>query len=429
MLPATRVVVIDDEQKDLEGLAESLNRNGVACLPIRFTGGASDVPHCPDVRLVFADLHLLAGPPGEYARDFSTIGGLIEDRLRPTGPYLIVLWTRYPEEADGLYDYLNRGLEGVTKPFAVQPLRKDVHLAGDGSLRSTDALMEEIERVVGSQPQVGALLNWEDRMTEAVSESVASVMELAEPVSDSGSTAEEIGNLLANLAVAGVGEKHVEEDRFRAVNEALLPILADRVARMRSRDRDEALWRGAFDRDGTKARLPPRKAARLNRFFHIGEPSEGWERGAVIALAEEHCEQGFERTFGVPERALARDQFWEKELGRSDLAPRWVLVQTQAACDYAQSRPGPLPFHLGLIVRKSAVRSKRPPEALWMSPCFEFEGEEQFLHVNARFQLSLAHGRLEETEPLCRLREQLLNDLIFRLHSYGARPGIISLAV
>ena len=39
---------------------------------------------------------------------------------------------------------------------------------------------------------------------------------------------------------------HVDEDRFRAVNEALLPILADRIASMRSREIDDQLWQAAI---------------------------------------------------------------------------------------------------------------------------------------------------------------------------------------
>ena len=46
--------------------------------------------------------------------------------------------------------------------------------------------------------------------------------------------------------------------------------------------------------------------------------------------------------------------------------------------------------------------------------------------MNARFQMSLLSTVSKESQPLFRLREQLLNDLIHRLHSHGARPGIIS---
>ena len=111
---------------------------------------------------------------------------------------------------------------------------------------------------------------------------------------------------------------------------------------------------------------------------------------------------------------------------RAEDQVRWVLVQTQAACDYAQAQPGPLPFHLGLCLPASEARRGMPPAALWRSPCFDLDGKPHFLHVNARFQMSLPSAEVAEAQPLFRLREQLLNDLIYRLHSHGARPGIIS---
>ena len=108
MLPAPRVIVIDDDSEHLVGLTQGLNQYGAACLPVHFTGETEAIPFCPHVRVIFADLHLSGGAPGDYARDFSIIGGLIEDVIRPSGLYLIILWTMYPEEANRLHDFLKK---------------------------------------------------------------------------------------------------------------------------------------------------------------------------------------------------------------------------------------------------------------------------------------------------------------------------------
>ena len=47
MLPASRVVAIDDEPEHLEGLTQGLNQNGTACLSIHFTGEMATIPPCP----------------------------------------------------------------------------------------------------------------------------------------------------------------------------------------------------------------------------------------------------------------------------------------------------------------------------------------------------------------------------------------------
>ena len=427
MLPTPRVVAIDDKSEHLERLTQGLNRYGTACLPIHFTGETAEIPPCPHVRVIFADLHLIVGTPGDHARDFSMIGSLLEDTIKPSGPYFIVLWTMYPEQAGRLLVFLKDRLQDVPKPFAVQALDKNDHLDPDGSVKSPESLVKAIRQLVAEQPQIGALLNWEERVLGAAADAVSSIMELAESAAEGMKPGEEVGRLLASLAVAAVGEEHAGEDRFRAVNEGLLPILGDRIASMRSREADSELWQAALGQVG--ARLSLDEAARLNRLLHIAPSTpdgDGTERGAVIALPEEFSGEAFEKMFDLVPEEAAEKQFWRKQ-PQEDADPfQWVLVQTQAACDYAQTQPGPLPFHLGLRLPASVVRRERPPAALWRSPCFEHDGQAHFLHVNARFQVSLPGGKARQAPPLFRLREQLLNDLIYQIHGYGARPGIIS---
>ena len=67
-----------------------------------------------------------------------------------------------------------------------------------------------------------------------------------------------------------------------------------------------------------------------------------------------------------------------------------------------------------------------PPASLWPSPAFELNREVRLLCVSARFPLSLSSSAVQNSTPIYRLREEILNDLVYHLHSYGARPGKIS---
>lgn len=94
MLPAPRVIVVDDNPAHLKGLVDGLNRYGAASLQVQFTGDTAGLKQCPHVRLIFADLHLNdVGVGGAHALHFGVIGGLIEECIAPSGPYLLVLWT------------------------------------------------------------------------------------------------------------------------------------------------------------------------------------------------------------------------------------------------------------------------------------------------------------------------------------------------
>lgn len=430
MLPTPRVVVIDDEPKHLEGLAQGLNRYGAACLSLRFTGEPEAIPSCPHVRVIFVDLHLHAGPPGDHARDFSTVGTLIEDMIKPSGPYLIILWTMYPEKANNLHDFLKDRLHNVPKPFAVRALDKANFLDQQDDVKNLDKLAESIDQMITEQPRIGVLINWEERVFGAAADTVSSIMKLAGSATRDVNPDEEVGRLLRQLAVAAVGKKHVAEDRFRAVNEALLPILGDHISNMRSRKSDDILWETALGEFNTEQQLSLDEIARINRSLHIVSPTSddnGAVRGAVATLPEEYSGGKFEKTFDLDPEETAQRQFQYKSSGKANNSLQWVLIQTQAACDYAQNQPGPLPFHLGLCIPASGYKTRTPPAALWRSPCFEHDSLSIFLHVNARFQVSLPSGKAKQVQPLFRLREQLLNDLIYRIHSYGARPGIVSL--
>ena len=435
MLPTPRVIAIDDDVKHLEKLIQGLNQHGTACLPIHFTKEIEieAIPPCPYVRVIFADLHLNDGSLSDHKQDFNTIATLLERGIKPTGPYMIVLWTKSPDQADALGASLADRLQNVSKPFSVQALDKKIYLKSY-SAENLQALVDAIDRSTTEHPQFGALLNWEDRVLGAANDTVSSVMELVEASAGGNKPNQQVSRLLSNLASEAVGRKHVEEDRFRAVNEALLPILGDRIASMRAVEKDDEMWQAALGAFDTGDKLTRDEAAKLNRLIHIAPPpsdNQGTERGSVIALPRRLSGDLFVQAFDVTEKEAAEKQFGCKSLeGSSGL--KWALVQTQAACDYAQIQPGPLPFYLGLCLPAPAVESEKrkpPPAALWKSPCFEYDDEPCFLHVNARFHVSLSSKELKQETCLFRLREQILNDLIYRIHSYGARPGFISFRI
>ena len=426
-LPAPRVIAIDDEQRDLNELTRALNRYGAACLPVLFSADVG-VPRCPAVRVIFADLHLVPGPPEDSKRQFNLIASLIEGSIQPAGPYLAILWTQYPQKASELREFLDDRLEKVAKPFAVVPLDKSKFLEG-GQLKSVDSLESAIDRVVSEQPQVAALLDWEARILDASAATIESIQALAIASGGTRDLHEELGSLLHSLADAVVGTEHVDADPFQAVNGALLPILADRLAASQSSDPDNQLWRAALKGSDPHQDLDPATVASLNRSLHFDmppEPIRGDERGAVIALPEQYRGCGFKSTFGLDTGTAAVKQFACRELDDVASEGEWVLVQCQAACDYAQKQPGPIPFHLGLLLPEKRAKKGKAPLALWKSPCFDFNGERYFLHVNARFSLSLPRELAEAGQPVFRLREQLLNQVIHTVHCYGLRQGIIS---
>src|SRR5262249_17693819 len=135
--------------------------------------------------------------------------------------------------------------------------------------------------------------------------------------------------------------------------------------------------------------------------------------------------KNFEKFFGAPESVSAEHEFLSKtpESGKF----LWVLVQTQAACDHAQDNAGLPPFYLGLeIDAKDYRKNAKLPAALWKSPVFFRDSAARFLLVNARFALPLSARTAGRQKALYRLRDQVLGELTYALHTYASRPGIVA---
>ena len=424
-MASPRIVVIDDDPEHLRGLADCLNQQGFACLRVHFTGDPADVKVCPDVRRIFADLHLGMGNPSDHMTNFSMIGGLLQDSIQPSGPYVIILWTQFPEQADELRVFLERLGTDVARPFDVRPLAKADHLA-NGHVKDQDALVNAIDGIVRDSPQLAAMFDWEARVLGATGRTVSSILELA-GTAGMAQRGKEVGRILTRLAIEAVGENNVNGDRFRAVNEALLPILADRISALRSSAPDQKPWSQALEPIAGLPGLSLDNAARLNSLVHIADADEtdATERGVVVGLPGRY-QRRFERCFGIGEVEAAANEFRCKRFDSADARFCWILVQCEAACDHAQGNPGTLPFHLGLAFPAELKnKKKKPPMSTWRGPALHLNGEARLIRVSARFPVALSRSYAPAVTPLFRLREQILNHLTYHIHTHGARPGMI----
>ena len=178
MSGSVRVIVIDDDPKHLDSLIEGLGGYDTDLLRIHFTGEKPDIPACPHVRVIISDLRLFGGAMSDPAEDFAVIGSLLEDVIKPVDPYLMLLWTRYPEHASALRTFLDR-LRNVAKPVAIVPLPKAEHLDDSGAVGNRIALADEINAVVGgwlgSEGALGLRDGWcpiDDHEVDALIETI-----------------------------------------------------------------------------------------------------------------------------------------------------------------------------------------------------------------------------------------------------------------
>ena len=304
------------------------------------------------------------------------------------------------------------------------------HLGSDGSVKNEEALLEAIEDIPRKSPQFAALLDWERRVLRATGRTVSSILDLAAGES-TGERPKIVGRVLSRLAIEAVGANNVEADPLRAVNEALLPILADRISALRSSGSHEEIWSEALESLGGLPTLSHENTARLNSLIHIAETdtAAAAERGIVVGLPSRYRRR-FERCFGISAEDAAAKEFRCTQFDKADDQFCWVLVQCDAACDHAQARSGTLPFYLGLVFpTKRKNKSKKPPASTWRGPALHLRGHTRVLRVSARFPVALPRSYARRLTPMFRLREQILNHLTYHIHTRGARPGMIAFRV
>jgi hypothetical protein len=429
MLPKPRVAAIDDEPEALIAIADALNSNGAACLKLLYAGRLAEGTTLKQIRVLLMDLHL-SHPSGENkAQHFSTIGGILHEYIEEdNGPFLLIVWTLYPQQVEGLGAFLCERLQASPHaiPAQIRTLSKIDHIR-DSKVVDPARLVDELKTLVQSDPQIAALVNWENRVNSSASATIAAVLGLVpRDKRDTESLVIELDRLLNALATQAVGASNVSKDRFAAVSESLLPILYDRVSRLRMDKSDEKLWGKAISKPGVGANTSSNEAAQLNSMLHVDFDLHGVspvDRGVVLEYPVDQVSGGsFRERFG-----MTADRFLKDQLGLNPPPAldevRLLLVQVEGVCDHAQAQPGPSPFLLGVECSASVEKS---PQAVWQSPLLWIDSSEKRVYVNFRFGQSCTKATTQGLKARFRFREALTNDLVSRMHSYGARPGIIS---
>ena len=441
-----RFVAVDDNFDHLQAIMAAFQQLGSPCLGLRYHPDRRlDKSHFRGVRLLFLDLNLITGADlGDQKQNFANIAGILEDNISfAGGPFILFIWTEHDTLVSGLTHYLNEpgALPAHARPLMIKGLSKGQFIytaTGEARAEGVETLRSEVEDAVSSSPQLAALTAWETDVLAAAGGTLSALNELVpDDQQDTDQRAQALGDVLRRLASAAVGQPHVQTDPRAAINQALAPILADRITNQEVAEGTAGIWNNALTSGADRA-LDPIAAGSINRMLHLAVPRSETihanDRGAVVAFPE--CwwdEDLLKEQFGVGIRRLLGGEF---KLGNKEREKCGrVLVRVGAACDHAQDLPGSLVYLLGVEIPSDVCRKKdntgtvRPPASEWSSPWLvTAPGNVPFrLHVNSRYSLHVSRNEAQKWLPMYRLREQLLMQLISHANNYLARPGVLEL--
>ena len=431
MFVAPRFIAIDDNLTHLSAIQSALQRAGTSSYGIHYRP-EDELPNVfTGVRCLFMDLHLVTSlKTSDERQNYGVIAGIIDSRIpKNSGPFLLVVWTAFPQLCTDLERYLNESLTN-SKPIALLALPKADYIDVDsGEVKNADGLRAKIEELLGTVPQLAALLAWEHDVLVAAGATLASILTLIPDAQrDSQKYPAALDSVLSKLACAAVGRHNVGKDPRSALVQALVPILGDRISNRWSDDGME-VWKRAITKHGEKSETAtPNEAAEVNRMLHLApvgpEKFGPADWGSVVRLPFHLSEEGAQGSFGVD----LKDLFGEFKIADGDrdkVLP--VLVRIGAVCDVAQQKKGPIPYLFGFKIPVDLVKKDKPTAAIWKSPTFAEDNIIFCLQIHNRFGITVQRESCEKWEAIYRMREPLLMQLIAANAEYVSRPGIIYL--
>jgi hypothetical protein len=221
-----RVVVVDDLSEEAKPLLATLKNQGTPAL--YFQGGPKDLPPKPlqGIRILFLDLRL-AGMEGQpiktvIAALIGVVRRLVSER---NGPYVIIAWTKHPEDLEEITAAL---YELPMRPLLIVPMTKAECRPGPGSGYDLKIIQEKLAASIVEIGAAGLFLRWEELVREAAGDVAFEVCSIP------GSIPDHLATLFYKLAKASVGDEVDTLDPTNLAREALFAMsgmLADTVER------------------------------------------------------------------------------------------------------------------------------------------------------------------------------------------------------
>jgi hypothetical protein len=433
MFPGAKVVAIDDDDTDLDRILVALKGLGLGCISYHYPDETPEEGiSFSGLRLFITDINLVGGEsPGDEGRRLAAVISLLERIItNDNGPYALITWST-TELHDALMTRIKvtESLKG-RQPFFSMPLAKAEFLD------DTAKLKQAVQRIFTDNAPFGALLDWERRVSRAGEKVLDAVDNFSEQFPGDNSS-EKIDRMLSKLAVDAFGKTHAADHVFESVNEALVPILSDALSTEFFSGQSDDVWTRAVTKFNEANALAAETAARLNSMVNFEGVADikPYRRGAILELPQAWMtDSEFEKRFGAKPNRL-RGEVLKIDEPKS---LRWVLVQAQAACDFAQDRVGPILYILGAVVPLSATRKQKDgkdlplPASVWQSPTLS----KYQPMCDGDFRLEIFYGiachitrqGLEEAgfRVLGRLRDQIISTVGYEYHSHGSRLGFVS---
>jgi hypothetical protein len=441
MIPI-KAVAIDNDQNELNLAIRGLVNANISCIPVLYesiSGIAGTIREpLKGIRLVFMDINLIGSGDPKPQELVDPIANVIRELIAANeGPYALIFWSKIDSKVDELKELLSERHSNIPPPSVIGLIDKKIVLSNSDN--EIDAFMHELNLQLDNNPIITALVKWESQCTHAATETINNLLDVAGTTVNWGDiedNAISVSKLLRKIAEETVGKDNLSGNEITALIEGLAPIHLDSLVRLIDKKRlfhiKDAIYKGDSS-DDFKVDL-----ASLNSFYHIDtENCDNTERGAFIEIDfKRHLEGLLENKKIAVFREYIVAKGNNEETKKKDIqaclkTSKFGLIEISPACDYAQNNARSHRYVLSVLIKSKyiddrKITNKGKHNAIEVIPNLKIFNEEYSLRINYRYVFGLDPAKQGLDQPIFRLREQILNDIVFKYGKYASRPGIIS---
>ena len=421
-LRTARVLVVDDQREEAQGVIDALARDGIGA--VYYSQDVRNHPSKPltGIRLAALDMNLenlpTTDPAAATTTTLSVLGKLVD---KNNGPYLAIAWTKHNELVD---EFRRRASTLPCPPIATVPLIKPT-----SGRYNFARIARELKAAIEDSYPIGFLGFWE----QLVHDSTSDIMQMVSPASN---WPEVTKKTLATLLRDSASAREVPKVKLRALLETMnslqFDIMETRTAFVKSR-----IEKGLVEpltKVGVPKRGPADLAGKLNWQLLFGEPLPGAAPGNIYDV--ETLNRLAKPLFPSME-VLLDDMVNENR--RADVLQDGCTALTMEVtplCDYQQQKAQGSRFICGIAIPNltdSQYRKRFNERAEYIrrsrTTTFEHESlnDRHILLWNSHFLVSLPPNRVPKNKALFRLRQAPLVDIQAWIGGQAARPGFLSI--
>ncbi|MDI6735241.1 MAG: hypothetical protein QME42_03445 [bacterium] len=406
-----RVVVIDDDYKEVESLLKVLSKNKVPVM--YFTGILEELPEQPfsDVRIIFLDIEL--GTEGQPEKTkVSTTAGVIQKIIgNRSNPYLIIAWTKYDKLLNGI-----RKLLKDNPPLLMLNLEKSKCKDEKGKYE-IGKIEEKLKEELKKAGIFHLFIIWENFVHNSAGKIVN---DFSSFYSLDDNWNKNMCGVFHKLAKAYAGEQlpagKVDElikNALLAFNGTFLDTLENEIRNYI--DIDKTLL--PDDKGNIANDILAKVNSRLLLIFDIPDMPVPGNIYFNIKAPEAKIDELFN------EKNI--DTYQQKDdLNKKVKA---IFLEVSPSCDYTQNKWKLHRVLPGVIWPVDYQKKINQADYIYTSRLFKIDNEIYKFVFDLRYLTSLSFDDLKDKRPEFRIRHELLIDIQSKIAGHINRPGVISL--